>query len=331
MAVHLRLLLILTGLTGIHSITTVSKVSVKSGKSISIPCLYDSQYTNYVKYLCKGDYFSSCSYAAKTNQINSGKFSISDDKNQRIFTVTINRLTDRDSGFYWCAVEINGTDVKEYFHLSVTRGTPRLYVDHQEITALIGEEKNINCFHHNSGGMKWCRLGGSCVTKSSGSIDGISVTINARHPSVSTVTMSGLRTESSGWYLFVQGDFQMPVHLTVTQKPTTVTGTSSLNPFPPAPDSVNPTDQPPITDQAEPDSVPEDPRPSVPVYAPPVPMLITTKSAPDPQPAVRLTSTPGSPLVVQPALTPVLQLTPEPELQRPPVLVLQLLPTFTTT
>ncbi|XP_076599512.1 CMRF35-like molecule 5 [Chaetodon auriga] len=222
MAVHLSFFLILTGLTGIHSITTVSKVSVKSGKSIYIPCLYGSQYTNYVKYLCKGYYFSSCSYKAKTNQRNSRTFSISDDKNQRIFTVTINHLTETDSGYYWCAVEINGgPDVGEFFHLSVTRGTPRLYVYHQEIKAFIGDKITINCFRHDSGRMKWCRLGGSCVTKSSGSIDGISVTINVEPPNVFTVTMSGLRTESSGWYLCVQGDFQMPVHLTVTQKPTT--------------------------------------------------------------------------------------------------------------
>ncbi|XP_076599681.1 polymeric immunoglobulin receptor-like [Chaetodon auriga] len=254
MAVHLSFFLILTGLTGIHSITTVSKVSVKTGDSISIPCLYGSQHTNHVKYLCKGYYFSSCSYEAKTNQRNSGKFSISDDKNQRIFTVTINHLTETDSGFYWCAVEMNGLDVEEYFHLSVTRGTPRLYVDHQEIKAFTGDKITINGFHDNSGGMKWCRLGGSCVTESSRSIDGISVTINVEPPNVFTVTMSGLRTESSGWYLCVQGDFQMPVHLTVTQKPTTVAGTSSLSPFPPAPDSVNPPDQPPNTDQAEPDS-----------------------------------------------------------------------------
>lgn len=31
-------------------------------------------------------------------------------------------LTDQDTD-YWCAVEINGgPDVREYFHLSVTRG-----------------------------------------------------------------------------------------------------------------------------------------------------------------------------------------------------------------
>ena len=56
------------------------------------------------------------------------------------------------------------------------------------------------------------------MTESSGSIDGTAVTINASVPNVFTVTMSGLRTESSGWYYCVKGDLQMPVHVTVTSK-----------------------------------------------------------------------------------------------------------------
>ncbi|XP_068573492.1 polymeric immunoglobulin receptor-like isoform X3 [Cebidichthys violaceus] len=224
MDVPLRVLLIVTGLTGIRSITTVSKVSVKAGDSISIPCLYDSQYVNHVKYLCKGRSWSSCDYAVKTNQRNSKKFSIADNKTQRIFTVTVNDLTDKDTD-YWCIVEINnGADVGKDFHLSVTRGTPSLTVDHQDITGFKGDNITINCYYSNPGEMKWCRLGSSCVaTRSSGSIDGTRVTINASGPNVFTVTMSGLRTESSGWYQCVKGDLQMPVHVTVTEQATTKT------------------------------------------------------------------------------------------------------------
>lgn len=98
---------------------------MKAGESISIPCLYDSQYENYLKYLCKGYYYRECTYAVDTNQPGeSGKYSISDDKKQRIFTVTIKKLnTDQDS-YYWCAVEIPGIwgDVRVYFHLSVIKG-----------------------------------------------------------------------------------------------------------------------------------------------------------------------------------------------------------------
>uniref|UniRef100_A0A3Q0SFE0 Immunoglobulin domain-containing protein n=1 Tax=Amphilophus citrinellus TaxID=61819 RepID=A0A3Q0SFE0_AMPCI len=108
----------------VHSITTVSRVSVEAGKSISIPCLYDFQYINHVKYLCEGYSWNSCSYAVKTNEPDrSGKYSISDDKKQRIFTVTIKNVTDQNS-HYWCVVEIPGiyVDIGKYFQLSVTRG-----------------------------------------------------------------------------------------------------------------------------------------------------------------------------------------------------------------
>uniref|UniRef100_A0A3Q2VPZ9 Immunoglobulin domain-containing protein n=1 Tax=Haplochromis burtoni TaxID=8153 RepID=A0A3Q2VPZ9_HAPBU len=108
-----------------EGLTTVSQVSVKAGESISIPCLYDSQYETYLKYLCKGYYYRECTYAVKTNQPGqSGKYSISDDKKQRIFTVTIKKLNADQDSHYWCAVEIPGIwkDVRVYFHLSVTRG-----------------------------------------------------------------------------------------------------------------------------------------------------------------------------------------------------------------
>ncbi|XP_034008210.1 CMRF35-like molecule 7 [Trematomus bernacchii] len=199
MTVQLSFLLLFAGLKGIHSITTVSKVSVRAGGSITIPCLYESKYSNHVKYLCKGSTWDFCSYEVTTNKpSSSGKFSISDDRRQRVFTVTINDLTEEDTGYYWCVVEIDdGADLKEYFHLSVTA-----------VSTWISKKR------------KWCRLGGSCVTKS-GSIDGTRVEISARNPGVLTVTLSGLRTESSGWYRCVKGDLQMPVHITLTEKPTT--------------------------------------------------------------------------------------------------------------
>nr|XP_024660482.1 polymeric immunoglobulin receptor-like [Maylandia zebra] len=224
MALCLRIIYIITGLTGVHSITTVSKVSVKTGKSISIPCLYESKYRNHVKYFCEGAKWRSCNDVVKTNTADpSGKYSISDDKNQFFFTVTINNLTNENTD-YWCVVEINnGPDYGEHFQLSVTSGTPSLYVDHQMITGYIGESITIRCHHSNSGEMKWCRLGRNCVTGSSGSIDGTTVTTYMSEPNVFTVTMSGLQSEDSGWYWCAKGDIQIPVYLTVTEKPITTT------------------------------------------------------------------------------------------------------------
>ncbi|KAG7216279.1 hypothetical protein INR49_021683 [Caranx melampygus] len=230
MAVHLSYLLLLIGLTrhslshfGVHGITTVSEVSVKPGDSITIPCFYDPQYRSNVKYLCKGYYWSSCLYQADTNQKgNSERFSLSDDKNQTVFTVTIKDLRDTDTD-YWCIVTIDGrADIGQSFQLSITtEGLPGLYVDHQEVTGFIGESVSISCFFSNSGESSWCRLDGTCVKMSSGSIGGTRVTINATVSNVFTVTMSELMRESSGWYYCVNGNLQMPVHVTVTERSTT--------------------------------------------------------------------------------------------------------------
>uniref|UniRef100_A0A3Q0SA46 Immunoglobulin V-set domain-containing protein n=1 Tax=Amphilophus citrinellus TaxID=61819 RepID=A0A3Q0SA46_AMPCI len=99
------------------------ELSVTAGKSVSIPCLYESRYMNHVKYLCEGQDWNFCSYAVKTNKPDrSGKYSISDDKMEKIFTVTINQLTNKNTD-YWCVVEINGgSDHGESFQLLVTSG-----------------------------------------------------------------------------------------------------------------------------------------------------------------------------------------------------------------
>ncbi|CAI5654280.1 unnamed protein product [Oreochromis niloticus] len=230
MAAHLIVLLLLSVLKGVHSITTVSKVSVEAGKSISIPCLYESQYINHVKYLCEGYDWKFCRYAVKTNKPDpSGKYVISDDKKEQIFTVTINQVTNQNTD-YWCVVEINnGPDWGQYFKLSVISDTRRLPVDHQRITGYIGESITIRCHHSNSGEMKWCRLDRNCVTGSPGSIDGITVSTHMRDPNVFTVTMSGLKSNDSGWYWCAKGDIQIPVYLNVTEKPITMKQLSEWN------------------------------------------------------------------------------------------------------
>uniref|UniRef100_H3C4F8 Immunoglobulin domain-containing protein n=1 Tax=Tetraodon nigroviridis TaxID=99883 RepID=H3C4F8_TETNG len=221
MVLYLSVFLILTGLTGIYSVTTVTEVSVKAGDSISIPCLYDQSYVNHVKYLCRGYYYRHCSYAVKTDQQSSGKFLISDDKKLKIFTVTIKDVTDEDTDF-WCVVEIDGGgDDRAYFHLSVTRGVSSLYVDHQEVTGFIGEHVTITCYCQNSGEAKWCRVGGPCVSGTEGSIDGTTVMLDRSSSRVLRVTVSRLRMEDSGWYWCLEGDLQMPVQISVRERPTT--------------------------------------------------------------------------------------------------------------
>ncbi|XP_041727741.1 polymeric immunoglobulin receptor-like [Coregonus clupeaformis] len=227
MALHLSLLLLLflfLFLTLIlFVLSAVKYVSVQSGRSITIPCHYDLNHINHVKYWCKGLGWAVCSYVVRTDHPKiSGKASISDDINKRIFTMTMTNLKSWDSENYRCIVEINGgPDIRiQWFYLSVTLGTPELYVDQQEVTGVEGGSVTVRCYYSNSEDIKWCRMGGDCVSYS-GTLHGTSVTLKRTsdaNNSVLTVTMGGLKMENTDWYWCEVGQLGMPVHITVSQQ-----------------------------------------------------------------------------------------------------------------
>ncbi|XP_016892713.1 uncharacterized protein LOC103386930 isoform X2 [Cynoglossus semilaevis] len=224
MALDHSVLLLIAIITGSYTSSKVTQVSVKVGSSITIPCVYREEYRNHVKYLCRGFQWSSCTDVVKTNRPDqSGKFSIFDDKSQRVFNMTIGDVTKHDTD-YWCIVEKSGTDDGAYFHLSVTDGTPALYVDDQEVQGFLGGDITIRCYHSTSSGeVGWCKLGGTCVKDGWGTIDGRRVSVNSSVPRVFTATLYNVTIQSSGWYLCFKGDLQMPVYVNVTDRPITTT------------------------------------------------------------------------------------------------------------
>ncbi|XP_071236379.1 CMRF35-like molecule 1 isoform X3 [Salvelinus alpinus] len=232
----LRILFFLTGLSDTQSVSTVSHVSVKQGGSITIPCLYDQRYRNNVKYWCRVSFWLRCSTVVRTDHpMTSGKTSISDDINQRIFTVTMTNLSSSDSDYYWCSVEKkNEGDDGARLQISVTPGTPELYVDQQEMTGVVGGSVTMLCYYSSYGDSgRWCRMGGSCVAVgSSGALDGTFVKLvqeqrETTNGFVLMVTMSGLMMANTGWYWCEKGKLQMPVHITVNQPTTTQTTTTT--------------------------------------------------------------------------------------------------------
>uniref|UniRef100_A0A4W5K1I9 Ig-like domain-containing protein n=1 Tax=Hucho hucho TaxID=62062 RepID=A0A4W5K1I9_9TELE len=106
-------------------------------------------------------------------------------------------------------------------------GTPELYVDQQEVTGVEGGSVIVKCYYRNTGNRKWCKIRDSvqCVWENSGTTEGKSVTLqqstDATRGNVLTVTMSGLKMDSTGWYRCGVGDLMMPVHITVRQQTTT--------------------------------------------------------------------------------------------------------------
>lgn len=108
-----------------------------------------------------------------------------------------------------------GITVLIYFPLDI----PSLSVNNQEIRGFYGEMTTINCSYNNGGESRWRRMGSYVVTESSPG--GSRITLNSSGPNVFIVTMNELKIEDSGWYSCERGDLQMPVHLTVTKRPTT--------------------------------------------------------------------------------------------------------------
>ncbi|XP_056466171.1 uncharacterized protein LOC130405175 isoform X2 [Gadus chalcogrammus] len=224
MAPFLVIVVTLCGLTGTHSLTTVSEeVSVKVGARVSIPCLYQPSHKNHVKYLCKGRPWLFCVIIITTNSESSfpeGQYTISDDPDQGVFTVSI---ISQEEGrqTYWCAVEIpKALDKKTCFQLLVSEGESSLYVDQQEIIGFDGDSINISFHSKTHGKPGWCKLG-HCKEKQDGFIEGSQVLIDGSKQDVFVVTMKDLDMESSGWYIFFQGQLNMPIHLTVALSPTT--------------------------------------------------------------------------------------------------------------
>ncbi|XP_048051281.1 CMRF35-like molecule 8 isoform X7 [Megalobrama amblycephala] len=91
------------------------------GERVEIRCSYEPGYESNSKYFCKGE----CSFSNKNIMVKSGspakdeRFSLTDDKKNRVFTVTITDLRTEDEGQYWCAVERPLTDVYSEILLKV--------------------------------------------------------------------------------------------------------------------------------------------------------------------------------------------------------------------
>uniref|UniRef100_A0A674BM98 Ig-like domain-containing protein n=1 Tax=Salmo trutta TaxID=8032 RepID=A0A674BM98_SALTR len=99
----------------------------KEGGNSSIQCPYDRGFEMYQKYLSKGIWACRV-YLIKTQThqnpawTHKGRYSLYDDTERRVFTVTITNLILEDSGTYWCEINTwwwyNKTEVR----ITVDRG-----------------------------------------------------------------------------------------------------------------------------------------------------------------------------------------------------------------
>uniref|UniRef100_A0A3B1IFZ1 Ig-like domain-containing protein n=1 Tax=Astyanax mexicanus TaxID=7994 RepID=A0A3B1IFZ1_ASTMX len=107
------------------------------GESLTVPCLYEEKYKSHRKYWCKGEHWISCTKVAKTNTSNTG-ISVTDYPSQNMFTVDLKNLQDSDSGWYWCAVDIDGAaDDGDSVQLTVSSGESESLCVNQNIFTVV--------------------------------------------------------------------------------------------------------------------------------------------------------------------------------------------------
>ncbi|XP_055018370.1 polymeric immunoglobulin receptor-like isoform X2 [Boleophthalmus pectinirostris] len=223
MATFVTFFFICAGLSGINSLETVGHIMIEAEGTVHIPCHYEAAYTDHVKYLCRDASWNNCKTKIRSKDKNSTKYSIYDDKVQRIVTFTVKNLELNDSDVYWCIIEKAGTDDGKTFRLSVTRkAESNLSVDSQWVLGYFDDQITIQCKCNGSDQKTWCRFGGRCI-HTSGILNKAQISIDTRDAGVFAVTMTGLKADDIGWYWCGFGDLQMPVFLDLTIRPTTIT------------------------------------------------------------------------------------------------------------
>ncbi|XP_053491711.1 uncharacterized protein LOC128614453 isoform X2 [Ictalurus furcatus] len=115
---------------------SISKI-VHVGGDLNISCKYPQSLRSDPKFLCKTRLQdSACSYKESVKEsrkyVNEGKFSLYDDRETQMMTVSIRNVTEQDSGEYWCGAEAAWTSddgYKVYFtQIDLTVTDPRVPV-----------------------------------------------------------------------------------------------------------------------------------------------------------------------------------------------------------
>ncbi|XP_073714124.1 polymeric immunoglobulin receptor-like [Misgurnus anguillicaudatus] len=198
------------------------KVHVQTGGSVTIPCHYESKYTQHKKYWCYHSLglYHSCSILAYANETK-GDVSVIDHPDQSLFTVTMRDLQHKNTGTYWCAVEIEGIihDVTEQLNITI-QSAPDLSVMSSSVTVDEGGNISVQCLYtstYNNKTKQWCRYKEKrCYTVGKSGTSEYSVEISDDGSGSYTVVMFGLMKSESGWYYCSIGDLHVPVQVTVT-------------------------------------------------------------------------------------------------------------------
>uniref|UniRef100_F6RKE4 CD300 molecule like family member g n=1 Tax=Callithrix jacchus TaxID=9483 RepID=F6RKE4_CALJA len=132
----MRLLVLLWGclvLPGYEALKGPKEISGFEGDTVSLKCTYGEELRDHRKYWCRevGLFISRCAgtiYSGEEGQeITEGRVSIRDSRQELSFTVTLQDLTLKDAGKYWCGVKKLGVDEFIPITLTIFAASPGLY------------------------------------------------------------------------------------------------------------------------------------------------------------------------------------------------------------
>ncbi|XP_056599911.1 polymeric immunoglobulin receptor-like isoform X4 [Triplophysa dalaica] len=194
--------------------------TVQRGGSVTIPCYYDSKYTQQRKF-----WFSEAdNYAIYTN-FTSETVSVIDHPAQSLFTMTMRNLKMNQYGEFYCFVETYEGNKTTYEGLLEIKNAPDVSVVSSSVSGDEGGNISVKCLYSSAYKNKhkqWCRYKDkSCYTSQNSSVQ-----ISDDERESFTVLMSGLMLSDSGWYFCSVGDRQAPVQLTVTAPDVSVVSSS---------------------------------------------------------------------------------------------------------
>ncbi|XP_056599909.1 CMRF35-like molecule 1 isoform X2 [Triplophysa dalaica] len=184
--------------------------TVQPGGSVTIPCYYDSKYTQQRKF-----WFSEADKCAIYTNFTSETVSVIDHPAQSLFTVTMRNLKMNQYGEFYCFVETYEGNKTTYEGLLEIKNAPDVSVVSSSVSGDEGGNISVKCLYSSAYKNKhkhWCRYKDkSCYTSQSSSVQ-----ISDDERESFTVLMSGLMLSDSGWYFCFVGDRQAPVQLTVS-------------------------------------------------------------------------------------------------------------------
>ncbi|XP_078403903.1 polymeric immunoglobulin receptor-like [Cetorhinus maximus] len=187
------------------------KVTGIVGRAITINCHYDGKYQENMKYWCHGRTIQ-CSYLVRTDDPDGrrGTMSITDNKSQGIFVVTMEDLHAEDTGWYSCGIDRPGLPLDLRFSLELQISdavSGELWAD-KKVTGIVGRAITINCHYDGKyqENMKyWCHgrtIQCSYLVRTDdpdGRRGTMSITDN-KSQGIFVVTMEDLHAEDTGWY-----------------------------------------------------------------------------------------------------------------------------------